>query len=354
VAIVIVWNVVKPIISRGTEQIEGSIFTTQLEIQEANMYISGGGQVRIKRGTGKGEISALKFIFYDESGESVIVEEDGTMDHCILPDELETKICEFSASDVNINVVSVSVVPMFGNNAGMEVSEDDIDDTTPGLVSWWKFDDESDVGKDSVGENHGQNYGAIWDENGVISGGFLEFDGNSWIMVPHNSDLNLAYGTWSLWMLADINQCGGIKENCVPRILRKIDSDGGFDMTLSYTLAPPTGATIFAHQSQGEGWDEYLNSDDLYDFAVNQQWVHVVYTLDENKIAKVYTNGDYEKSEDWSSVGLIHPTTQMMYIGGVGIESMYNFNGSIDNVMIFDKALTKNEITAIYNNQNKK
>ena len=55
-------------ISRGTEQIEGSIFTTQLEIKNVQIGYLGGAMVQVKRGSGKGEISELKFIFEDDSG----------------------------------------------------------------------------------------------------------------------------------------------------------------------------------------------------------------------------------------------------------------------------------------------
>jgi len=153
-----------------------------------------------------------------------------------------------------------------------------------------------------------------------------------------------------------MNQCGGEKVDCVPRILKKKDGEGGFDLTMSFTGTPPSGQTIFAHENPlpppGNGWDETLYSNPLYNtFIVNQQWVHVVYTLEEDKTVSVYINGEFLRSKSWDSVDLIYPTDANLYIGGVGYTHQNNFNGSIDNIMIFNRSLTQPEIQAIYNNQ---
>ncbi|MEK6935754.1 MAG: hypothetical protein AABW67_03125 [Nanoarchaeota archaeon] len=123
VAVVIVWNVVKFTVVRSAENIGTSAFTTQLDLENVELYTTGGASIKIHRGAGEGDITSLKFIFYDSEGESYIIEKDGSDENCRIPDELETKICEFDSSEVNFNVVKVSVIPMFGKSAGIEVVE---------------------------------------------------------------------------------------------------------------------------------------------------------------------------------------------------------------------------------------
>ena len=120
VAIIIVWNVVKPMIEESSEGIGTSAFMTNLEIEDVQLGGGVGAKVRVKRGSGEGDITALKFIFYDEDGESHIVEKTEN-----LPNELETKVYEFTIDEIGSagGVEKVSVVPMFGSKAGIEVSE---------------------------------------------------------------------------------------------------------------------------------------------------------------------------------------------------------------------------------------
>ena len=62
-AIIIVWNVVKRTVVTGSEGIGTGAFTTQLEITEAKLWVTGGAEVKVHRGAGEGEITSLKFIF---------------------------------------------------------------------------------------------------------------------------------------------------------------------------------------------------------------------------------------------------------------------------------------------------
>ena len=120
VAIVIVWNVVQSTVRTGSEGVEIDAFTTQLDIEEVKLDITG-SKVRVKRTSGDAEISALRFIFYDKDGESHIVEKDTN-----LPNELETKIYDFTINEINLTkgVKKVSVIPVFSDKMGLEIVED--------------------------------------------------------------------------------------------------------------------------------------------------------------------------------------------------------------------------------------
>ena len=73
VAILIVWNFVKPLIDRTAKGISTEAIKIDLGIDSA--YITDDNQtayVQIKRGVGRANLTALKFIFTDSSGKNYI------------------------------------------------------------------------------------------------------------------------------------------------------------------------------------------------------------------------------------------------------------------------------------------
>lgn len=75
-------------------------------------------------------------------------------------------------------------------------------------------------------------------------------------------------------------------------------------------------------------------------------WYHVVGTYNGSS-AKIYVNGLEENSTDYSGT-LDGTSTENNFIGK---SSDATFNGSIDEVMIFNRSLTATEISDLYNNQ---
>ena len=78
-------------------------------------------------------------------------------------------------------------------------------------------------------------------------------------------------------------------------------------------------------------------------------WYFLVGTYDDNTgIMRSYKNGDLIDSKTGVGLGL---NTDNLLIGKY--VSQYNFNGSIDDVMIFNRALSEDEIKSIYTAQSK-
>ena len=125
VALIIVWNVVQPLIKTSTEQIEGDIFSVQLNIENVILNkTSENATIQVKREAGKGDITELRFSFYLADGTNYIYSEDN---ETLIPDELETKNFEIDLGALmkenNLSVDKVSIIPVFGANAGIEVFE---------------------------------------------------------------------------------------------------------------------------------------------------------------------------------------------------------------------------------------
>jgi hypothetical protein len=81
------------------------------------------------------------------------------------------------------------------------------------------------------------------------------------------------------------------------------------------------------------------------------QWYHVVSTIS-NGVGKIYVNGKLVETFVYSEPILINSSS--LKFGVLGYSSSLNFNGSIDEVRIYDRALNKNEINSLYNIGNTK
>ena len=148
--IVVVWNFIYPIVTQKSAEADTSFFNVNLNIKEVVLSETGAAKVSIQRGSGEGEISSLKFIFYDEGGQSYT-----SLQNTNLPKEFETKTYFFSPFSNLKKLKSVSVAPVMNNKLGKEskFSSQPVLNFPRGLVSWWRFDDNRDL----VGKNNGIN-----------------------------------------------------------------------------------------------------------------------------------------------------------------------------------------------------
>lgn len=92
-----------------------------------------------------------------------------------------------------------------------------------------------------------------------------------------------------------------------------------------------------------EGGTQFLSGDNIYD----GEWHHLVVTFDnETDTATLYTDGEVDDSEYIEGASL-PSSTEKVNVGGKS-QSGYNVNGTIDDVRIFDRALSAKEIARLY------
>ena len=115
--LVILANIILPLVREGKSEINADIFAVSIEIVEVKLY--GTGDVAIKIKNNKGEITKLKFIFYDEYGNTHIIEKSQNIF------QLETKTFNIFANEINIveKIQKVSIAPIIGDKQGLEVQE---------------------------------------------------------------------------------------------------------------------------------------------------------------------------------------------------------------------------------------
>ena len=206
VAVTIVWNIVNPLVREKSEEVEIGKFSVNLDITDVAVFETGASKVSLKRGAG-GEIDSLKFVFYDESGNSEVksVESLG---------ELETKTYSFSPLGIE-KIRSVSVFPVIGNQAGMESRSEikNILEVPSGVVSWWRLDDGTDfMGKNNcnpvdITDDEKRGKVASFNGNPAVCGSDISFwiktssengeiirKGNNYLVTLENGFVGFNYG----------------------------------------------------------------------------------------------------------------------------------------------------------------
>jgi hypothetical protein len=213
-----------------------------------------------------------------------------------------------------------------------------------GLVGHWTFDGK-DVNKatnvitDSSGQgNHGSTVGmntATTTAIGVIGQAF-DLDGSDdHVLIPDDNSLDMTDQiTVMTWIKPDISQ------NTAERIVTKLFSTAWF----------------FGYDASGvnaESLDLYINgasrAETSADVLSVGQWNYVGFTY--NKDAggtdevKIYHNGVVVATGDYSTA--IGVNTQDILIGEYSAGG-FNFDGKIDDVRIYNRALSASEVSRLY------
>lgn len=209
------------------------------------------------------------------------------------------------------------------------------DCTTNGIVGWWKFNGSA---ADSSGNANDGTVSAATlatGQNGLANSAYY-FDGSSYIQSP-SGKVYAKFGT------TDFSVSYWIKPGTISSTSYVLDikyagtNEAGYNLFIypSYTSAftvangsTQTGLTSTATISSG-------------------QWGHVV-GVRSNWGMQLYVNGILDKSQSGFAVrwntNSYYPLTFGAYTSGVSSK----YVGSIDDVRIYNRALTTSEVNAIY------
>lgn len=212
-----------------------------------------------------------------------------------------------------------------------------------GLVAYYPFNGNP---KDSVGNHDGTvvNGATLTTDRFGKQNSAYNFDGNQWIEVPHQDDLNFSTEfTISLW----IKPTGkGISSNNeAPTIINK---------ECEYEISRwEEGAIKWATNSAYDVWHDTKIVSPL------NEWKHIIMVYGEGKVI-FYENGkkiyEYEKTIQQA----IFPTTKPLTIGSRpggtwgeffchGGAYDQNFQGAIDEIKLYNYALSEAESKLLYN-----
>ncbi len=203
------------------------------------------------------------------------------------------------------------------------------DDT--GLVGRWSCENDF---KDSSGQgNHGTQSGGVTITRGA-KGRACGFDGgNDLINISDSNSLDVSNMTISAWVkVANLNS--------YRMIVTKAVGTGSASSNFELRLQVGTGKVEFV----GNGGIGTISTNSL----TMNQWYHVVGTFNGTHAA-AYINGVLDGTPVSTT---ITTNSRPVYIGerdDLSAYGNYKFNGSIDEVRIYNRSLSATEISALYN-----
>ncbi|HLZ54003.1 MAG TPA: LamG-like jellyroll fold domain-containing protein, partial [Verrucomicrobiae bacterium] len=213
----------------------------------------------------------------------------------------------------------------------------------PGLVGWWPGEGSAD---DVIGGDNGTLEGGATFAPGKVGQGF-RFDGtNGYVQIPDSAALKPTNVTVEAWVWLDPSLPSGRGGEQI--VFKKNTWSAWFE---GYSLLKETidnGDGTFSDRFQfcisRYGDQVIINSQTIAQRGV---WYHVAATYDGNR-SVLYVNGVAEASAT-AGFALDYDTTPV-FIGTTGTWPPYlsMFGGIIDEVSIYHRALSSNEIGAIY------
>ena len=211
-------------------------------------------------------------------------------------------------------------------------------DVSAGLVGYWKMDEATGtIAYDSSGSgNIGTLVNGPTRQTGTNCpvGGCLSFNSTNsqYVSVASSGSLSGSY-TVMAW---------GNPSNtsAMDLVGTRSPSDASFDMKFQ------SGNLIHGDIGSGTAWIT-TTANASFNYSVGQ-WYHVVYVVTPSGYT-IYVNGNQVGSGTYAtSTPLLYDATHAIKIGQVGGGGEF-FNGSIDDVRIYNRALSANEISQIYN-----
>jgi len=343
-AIVIIWAVIQNVVKKSSGDVELTQFTNRVEIQSVGLFIDDSGVKVFAKKIGKEDLTEIKFIFYNDSGENKIISKTNN-----LPSEFEIKSYDFSFSEIEIaDANKVSVIPVFGKDIGMESSKENIEKNKetkyyapPYLVSWWKFDESSGtIASDSADSNPATVYNPATFVSGKI-GNALKFNGQggcyaSLLTVPANLDLGNEI-TISAWINTISTELDGI-------VKRGLDSTSTNNQEYALVIFGGKSGMLFSNGNLDTSDDNAIYGTQIIN---DNQWHHIVGVLRNNDEVEIWVDGVLDATGTKTVSGDLDSN---QFIGALKSTTSGFFNGSIDDAMIFNKSLSEEEIKAVYNN----
>ncbi len=208
-----------------------------------------------------------------------------------------------------------------------------------GLVAEWHFDGSA---QDTSGSgNNGTINGATFVQG--ISGQALSFDGvDDMVVVPHSSSLSLEKYTMEAWIKRYQNR------EFAEIILIKRYEPSWMD---NYELTISPNGTVGASSYSPDIWT-WFGVGSVRNISAGE-WYHIAATYDRTTF-KIYINGVLDNSVNTQYTPYQNNQQLVIGRGCMGDPCMFrpsspSFNGTIDEVRIYNRALSASEIQAEYN-----
>ncbi|MDP4763722.1 MAG: LamG domain-containing protein, partial [Salibacteraceae bacterium] len=211
-----------------------------------------------------------------------------------------------------------------------------------GLVAWYPFS--GNVIDSSGNGNNGTLNGSVSLTNDRFgnANSCYSFPGtsNSYIDCGNSSSLQIIEAiSISGWFYMD----GG---NYNPRII-SFEGSGGFGVFMDGTLNTSRIIHATNYNADGTGTGFCCSSSQGFSVAA-LQWHHFIYTADSTGLAKMYIDGDLVGTYQGTPVTNISFAGAVLNIGRLSKPAYDAWGGKLDDIGIWNRALSSSEIQTIY------
>ncbi len=210
-----------------------------------------------------------------------------------------------------------------------------------GVVGWWPGQGNAN---DIIGGNNGTLEGGLGFASGEVGQAFAFTGTNGDVKVPASSSLNVGATTNGLTLEAWVN-CDNVA--VLNPIFEWNAGDGTTYWGVHFYVGAAGPGSLYANVVDGTGhWHQISSAQGI---VTNNVFEHAALTYDEvSGTATLYCNGAVVAQ---SNLGSFTPLTSYnLYLGRrPGPDSYITFAGLIDEPTVYNRALSANEIAAIYN-----
>lgn len=257
--------------------------------------------------------------------------------------------CEFGV-DARAGATPEITNCIFWGNLYTDLAHDDLSDCVvrsswlqdwiePEPVAWWAFrEGYGALAYDWYGGHHGTIQGAQWTTG--VADTALEFDGiDDFVHVANAATLQLGRGDYSMCLWVRPQRVHGYQA-----LLAKVEGD----QNKEYMLGIENAELRLDVENQGNDGRERSPMS-----IEPGRWQHVAVTFDADRLeAAFYLDGERQLSGHWDQPGITALptvlTNDLVFGMRDGLYRDSHYAGALDEVMLFDRVLTDEQVTAVY------
>jgi subtilisin family serine protease len=208
----------------------------------------------------------------------------------------------------------------------------------PNLVSWWKLDEVSGtVAYDSMGGNDGVLLGGLSFDNASVPGKIgnaIHLDGTNDRIYAQSLSLPTEAFTMAMWFKPDTNLSSSSSRmelihwmvNQPPHLTFNYFGDGKINLFVMVDGLPYNDISTATNYWQAS------------------RWYHIAAVFDGSEF-RIYVDAVAECEVSHPGT---HTSTSGIFIGSHRSNGLYSFDGVIDDVRVYDRALSAEEIDELY------